>query len=142
MDVGRNYIILYSFFNRKFKCEVWFLLFSIVTLHVVFSIKTDLMTNNILLTVTPMMSVIGYILGRRHSTALRRRIVKMYDAAQRILKISDALSCRTIAQAMKLLRYVIALYCCATSYVGRRNAVLWPRPFGTNEKLHADEVTG
>ena len=31
------------------------------------------------------------LLGRGHNTALRRRVVKIYDAAQRVVEISDAL---------------------------------------------------
>ena len=52
------------------------------------------------------------ILGRGHNTALRCRIVKLYDAAQRIVEISVALTQRTICCATSFLRYDAPAKCC------------------------------
>ena len=67
---------------------------------------------------------------RSHNTALRRRIVKIYSAAQRIVKISDALSYRMTRASDEFfaLRQPIILLCDVVRAIRRRNAVLWPRP--------------
>ena len=69
----------------------------------------------------------------QHCVAASHR--KIYDATQRVVKISDALSCRTIAQAMNfVLRHRIVFLCDVVLAMRRRNAVLWPRPMSAENK--------
>ena len=51
--------------------------------------------------------------GRGNNTALRRRIVNLNDAAQRIVENSDALAQRTVFCATSFLRYDTATRCCS-----------------------------
>ena len=73
--------------------------------------------------------VIFFTYGRNHNTALRRSIVKIYDAAERIAEISCAIWHLTICSATSFLRCDAATQCCNLALtMRRRNAVLWPRP--------------
>ena len=94
-------------------------------------------------------------LGRGHNNAVWRRNVKIYDAAQRIVEFSDALTQRTICNAttryllvgaeltdnvlsydvvcdeiFALRRHIVLLWDVAPG-MRRRNAVLWPRPYAS-----------
>ena len=65
-----------------------------------------------------------FLLGRGHNTALRSRIAKIYDAAQRFVEISDEIWHLTIRCATSFLRYDAATQCCGFAHTGLIN-VFW-----------------